>query len=96
MARIGRATAYRWLQARFDQLRAQKITLKRCQSLLRLNEKRCQSFERERLTILAKQQRVAAAGQHAALLSSGHISRHFEQLSELEVVRDLYTHFEAV
>ena len=27
---------------------------------------------------------------------SGHISRHFEQLSELEVVRDLYTDFEAV
>lgn len=72
VAKVGRSTAYRWLQVRFDQLRGQKITLRRCQSLLRLSEKRCSSFESERIALLAKHQRVAAAAQHAALLSSGH------------------------
>ena len=70
-AGVGRSTGYRWLQARFDQLRCEKATLKRCQALLRLSDQRCQSFERERLALLAKERNAAAAAQHAAVLSSG-------------------------
>ncbi|SEF12571.1 hypothetical protein SAMN04489740_4259 [Arthrobacter alpinus] len=36
VAVAGRSIAYRWIQARFHQFQSQKITLKRCQRLLRL------------------------------------------------------------
>jgi IS30 family transposase len=71
VAGVGRTTGYRWLQIRFDQLRSQKATLKRCQALLRLSDQRCRNFERERLVLLAKRHNAAAAAQNAALLSSG-------------------------
>ncbi|MCY0906240.1 IS30 family transposase [Arthrobacter sp. H14-L1] len=71
-AGVGRSTAYRWLQARFDRLRGQKVTLKRCQALLRLSDQRCHGLEHERLIRLATKRNAAAAAQHAAVLSSGH------------------------
>lgn len=67
---VSRSTAYRWIQFRFNQLRESKATLKRCQVLLRLTERRCRSFERERLARLSKERNAAAAAQHAAVLSS--------------------------
>lgn len=69
-AAVGRSTAYRWLQVRFDQLRGSKVTLQRCQVLLRLTAQRCHSFERERLARLTKEKNTAAAAQHAAVLTS--------------------------
>ncbi|GAA1497839.1 IS30 family transposase [Paeniglutamicibacter kerguelensis] len=69
-AGMSRSTAYRWLHARFDKLRESKVTLKRCQELLRLTDRRCQGLERERLARLAKERNAAAAAQHAAVQSS--------------------------
>lgn len=74
---VSRSTSYRWLHIRFDQLRSSKVTVTRCQSLLRLTDQRCRSFERERLARLAKDRNAAAAAQHAAVLSS---SRYADQV----------------
>ncbi|MFB9716306.1 IS30 family transposase [Arthrobacter methylotrophus] len=74
---VSRSTAYRWIQIRFDQLRGSKATLTRCQVLLRLTDRRCRGFERERLARLAKERNAAAAAQHAAALSS---NRYAEQV----------------
>ncbi|MDJ0317396.1 IS30 family transposase [Arthrobacter antibioticus] len=71
VAGVGRSTGYQWLQVRFEQFRGQKVTLKRCQSRLRLTDHRCHALERERLARLATQRNAAAAAQHAAVLSSG-------------------------
>ncbi|MBM7848719.1 IS30 family transposase [Arthrobacter roseus] len=62
---------------RFDLLRGQKVTLRRCQALLRLTDQRCRSCERERLARLAKVRNAAAAAQHAAVMSS---SRYADQV----------------
>jgi IS30 family transposase len=70
-AGVSRSTAYRWMQSRFDQLRQSKVTVSRCQRQLRLTDRRCLKFERERLSRLAKERNAATAAQHAAVLSSG-------------------------
>ncbi|GAA1874612.1 hypothetical protein GCM10009715_21750 [Paeniglutamicibacter psychrophenolicus] len=69
-AGVSRSTAYRWIRARFDELRGSKVILKRCQTLLRLTSHRCQGLERERLARLAKERNASAAAQHAAVLSA--------------------------
>jgi IS30 family transposase len=70
-AGVSRSTAYRWMQSRFDQLRQSKVTVNRCQGQLRLTDRLCLNFERERLSRLSKLQNAAKAAQHAAFLSSG-------------------------
>lgn len=77
-AGVGRSTAYRWLRERFEKLRSQKVTPKRCQALLRLTDQRCHSFERERRARLAKERNTAIAAQHAAISSS---SRYADQVA---------------
>jgi hypothetical protein len=67
---VNRSTGYRWLRVRFDRLRGSKVTLKRCQVLLRLTDRRCRGLERERLARLAKERNAAAAARRAAVLSS--------------------------
>lgn len=67
---VGRSTGYRWLRARFDQLRGARVTVKRCAVLLRLSEQRCRDYERERLRQLARERNATAAAQRAAVLAS--------------------------
>ncbi|POH71506.1 IS30 family transposase, partial [Cryobacterium zongtaii] len=76
-AGVSRSTAYRWLQRRFDGLRQAGVTVRRCQTRLRLTDRSVRSFEELRLARRRIEQNAATAAQHAALLSSG---RHADQL----------------
>lgn len=70
-AGVSRSTGYRWINKRFDQLRQTGLTLRRCQSRLRLTDGGTQVLERRRLTRLRAAANSATAAQHEAVASSG-------------------------
>jgi transposase, IS30 family len=69
-AGVARATGYRWIRKRFDQLRHSGLTVRRCQARLHLTERQAHAVEQARLIRLRQQANAATADQHAAVVSS--------------------------
>jgi len=69
-AGVARATGYRWIRKRFDQLRQAGLTVRQCQARLRLADRQAHAVEQARLGQQREQRNSATAAQHAAVVSS--------------------------
>lgn len=79
-ARIPHITGSRWLQRRFDELRAERVSIAHCARRLRLRPHRAEVFEAERLSLIRTRKNEAAAAQRAALATA---DRHAELTTAL-------------
>ena len=77
-AGVARATGYRWIRKRFDRLRHAGMTVRQCQTRLRLADRQTHSVEQTRLTRLRGQRNATTTAQHAAVVSS---NRYADQVS---------------
>ena len=69
-AGVGRSTAYRWLERRFDELRAAGMTGRSVQRLLRLSDRATAHAEQRRRDRVLAERRAAQAARRDALRSS--------------------------
>jgi len=69
-AGVSRSTAYRWLERRFDELRATGVGRRNVQRLLRLTDQTTAQAEQRRRDRLLADRRAAVAGRREALRSS--------------------------
>lgn len=69
-AGVARATGYRWIRKRFGQLRQAGLSVRQCQTRLRLADRQAHAVEQARLNRQREQRNTATAAQHAAVVSS--------------------------
>ena len=90
---VGRSTGYRWLQARFTELRLDRVSVVAAARVLRLDVDRARTWEAQRQRELAHADRVARAAHHAALVSSLQHAQVLEQPRSRQATQDRHARY---